>query len=110
MLFVTDLMSVIMRTYTDELHTHSLFECGRRIKPLRMRAHCPDCRHSQEFERIEVDHRSCLRASLVSCGIGFFSWALQCLGQVLRPWRCHQCGGHQPEFRPFFRLGEEADA
>ena len=62
-------------------------------------AHCPHCRRESIFVETRVAHRKHLLLSIVTAGIWLVPWAAMILGKLLRPYRCHACGWHKPEFR-----------
>ena len=64
-----------------------------------IRAHCRQCKHEQLFERIRVNHPLHALLTIVTLGFWGISWISLMIGAWFRPWRCHHCGWHDPEFR-----------
>lgn len=61
----------------------------------RMWAYCPTCKHTQRFQRVEMNHR--VHAVLTVCTLGLWgvSWLAVTIGHALKPWRCKQCEGSE---------------
>ena len=68
------------------------------MKATRIRAHCPRCRHDQNFVRGKVNHGLHLFLTLVTFGLWGIGWISATIGMHFRPWRCQHCGWHKPDF------------
>jgi len=65
----------------------------------KMHAHCPRCGHEQLFVRVKITPLLHLGLTILTFGLWFVCWIALCIGRLVRPWRCDQCGWHKPEFR-----------
>lgn len=68
------------------------------MKPDKIWAHCPGCRHTQRFSRVETNHWLHLTLTICTLGLWGISWIALTIGRNVWPWRCHQCGWNAPDF------------
>ncbi len=68
------------------------------MRPAKIWAHCPCCRHTQRFSRVETNHLLHLVLTVVTLGLWGISWLAILIGRWVWPWRCHQCGWNAPDF------------
>lgn len=80
------------------------------MKATRIRAHCPRCRHDQNFCRAKVGHHLHLIFSVVTLGLWIVPWISITIGMLFRPWRCQHCGWHKPDFEAGRSKGEPTRA
>jgi len=66
----------------------------------RIRGYCPRCRHDQIFAKYKINHGVHLFLTIITLGLWLVSWVAITLGNLLRPWRCQQCGWYKPLVRP----------
>lgn len=70
------------------------------MRPNRISAYCPCCRHTQRFNRVETNHWLHAGLTVVTLGLWGISWIALLIGRRVWPWRCRQCGWNAPGARP----------
>ncbi|HEX4084319.1 MAG TPA: hypothetical protein VHY22_05370 [Chthoniobacteraceae bacterium] len=62
-------------------------------------AYCSWCKCERDFVKSRVHNSRHLIATILTGGLWLAGWLAVCIDTALRPWRCHVCGWHKPEFR-----------
>lgn len=65
----------------------------------RIWAHCPKCKHTQRFVRVESRHLFHLCITVLTLGLWGFSWIALTVGRHFWPWRCKHCGCSNPNLK-----------
>jgi hypothetical protein len=68
------------------------------MRPDRIWAHCPRCKHTQRFIRVQTTHWFHAVMTIITCGLWIVSWIAIVIGRRIWPWRCKHCGWNDPDF------------
>ena len=63
----------------------------------RIWAHCPRCKHTQRFVRVETKHLFHAVMTVLTVGLWAISWIALIIGHRVWPWRCKHCGCNDPD-------------
>jgi hypothetical protein len=62
------------------------------MNPDKIWAHCPQCKSTQRFVRVQMNHRFHAALTILTVGLWGVSWLALAIWHRFWPWQCKNCG------------------